>query len=179
MKLADVTAAHQPRQGALDAAHDPVCGMSVDPATARHRAGHAGDSYFFCSAECRERFVADPARYLSEAAAKHEHTAPRAQVDQTLWTCPMHPQIVRDAPGACPICGMALEPLHPGGEAENPELRDMTRRFWAGVVLSAPLLAMAMAEHFAKDALDALIPPRAAVWLQLGACPSNRWRRCG
>jgi Cu+-exporting ATPase len=80
----------------------------------------------------------------------------------------MHPQIVRKEPGNCPICGMALEPMTPAaGDAENPELRDMTRRFWAGVALSLPLLAIAMAEHFNKAALDALIAPRLLVWLQL------------
>src|SRR5262249_357377 len=78
------------------------------------------------------------------------------------------PEIVRNEPGACPICGMALEPMTPlATEAENPELRDMTRRFWVGVVLSTPLLAMAMAEHFAKAALDAVIAPRIAVCVQL------------
>jgi len=80
----------------------------------------------------------------------------------------MHPQIVRSEPGSCPICGMALEPMTPAGvDAENPELRDMTRRFWVGVMLSTPLLAMAMAEHLAKPMLDALIAPRFAVWVQL------------
>ena len=80
----------------------------------------------------------------------------------------MHPQIVRKEPGNCPICGMALEPMTPAaGETANPELRDMTRRFWVGVALSVPLLAIAMAEHFNKAALDALIAPRLLVWVQL------------
>jgi P-type Cu+ transporter len=80
----------------------------------------------------------------------------------------MHPQIVRKEPGSCPICDMALEPMTPSaGAAVSPELRDMTRRFWAGVVLSVPLLAMAMAEHFDKPALDALLSPHLAVWGQL------------
>ena len=80
----------------------------------------------------------------------------------------MHPQIVRAAPGSCPICGMALEPRLPAaGEAANPELRDMTRRFAVGVALSLPLLVIAMADHIAKPAFDALIAPRAAVWIQL------------
>ena len=80
----------------------------------------------------------------------------------------MHPQIVRKEPGNCPICGMALEPMTPAaGDAVSPELRDMTRRFWVGVALSVPLLVIAMAEHFDKAALDALISPRLLVWVQL------------
>jgi Cu+-exporting ATPase len=147
-----------------DTVHDPVCGMTLNPAKARHRAEHAGQSYFFCGAKCREKFTADPARYII--------TSPRPRAPlaagEVLWTCPMHPQIVRKEPGNCPICGMALEPMTPaGGEAVSPELRDMTRRFWVGVVLSVPLLAIAMAEHFNKAALDALISPRLLVWVQL------------
>ena len=143
--------------------HDPVCGMSVDPATAAYRAEHAGNSYYFCGARCRERFAAEPARYLTRASV-----APVPATAAGQWTCPMHPQIVRAAPGSCPICGMALEPMLPAaGEAANPELRDMTRRFAVGVALSLPLLVIAMADHIAKPAFDALIAPRAAVWIQL------------
>jgi len=152
--------------------HDPVCGMTVDPATAKQRAEHAGHSYFFCSARCRERFTTEPARYLTPSAV-----APQPAAGEALWTCPMHPQIVREAPGSCPICGMALEPLVPAaGEPANPELRDMTRRFWVGVALSLPLLAMAMTDHLAKPVLDALIAPRSAVWIQLIlATPAVLW----
>ena len=89
----------------------------------------------------------------------------------------MHPQIVRNGPGSCPICGMALEPMTPtAGEAANPELRDMTRRFWVGVALAVPLVAIAMGEHVAKPALDSLLGPGAAVWVQL---PSRHRRCCG
>src|SRR6266478_5750529 len=115
---------------------DPVCGMQVDPATARHRAEHAGKQYFFCGPRCLERFTAEPERFVGGGK-------PAAPVGagKTQWTCPMHPQIVREGPGSCPICGMALEPMMPTGEdAENPELRDMTRRFWVCLGLSAPLL---------------------------------------
>jgi Cu+-exporting ATPase len=141
-----------------EAATDPVCGMSVDPATARHRAEHAGREYFFCSARCRERFLAEPERFL--AAAK---PAPQAVPAGAKWTCPMHPEVVRDAPGGCPICGMALEPVTPTAEAEaNPELADMTRRFWVAAALSVPLVGIAMAER--------------AVWLQLVlATPAVVW----
>ena len=147
-----------------EAVHDPVCGMTVDPARAKHRAGHAGHSYVFCSARCRDKFTADPARYI----VSPPHGRAPAASSEVLWTCPMHPQIVRKEPGNCPICGMALEPMTPAaGDAVSPELRDMTRRFWVGVTLSVPLLAIAMAEHFNKAALDAVISPRLLVWLQL------------
>ncbi len=151
-------------------ARDPVCGMPVDPAVATHRAEYAGHTHYFCGSRCRERFEADPARYLTPApAAPLQPTSGAAR-----WTCPMHPQIVRAEPGSCPICGMALEPLTPAaGEAANPELRDMTRRFRVGVALSLPLVAIAMSEHVA-----ALLPPRPAVWVQLGlATPAVLW--CG
>src|SRR5689334_6413513 len=126
--------------------HDPVCGMTVEPATAKHRSELAGRTYHFCSSRCRGKFNAEPERYLAPGAPE-----PAAQSDggKALWTCPMHPQIVRNEPGSCPICGMALEPMTPiGSEEANPELRDMTRRFWVGVALSVPLVALAMAEDF-------------------------------
>ena len=142
-----------------------MCGMTIDPAKAKHRVEHAGHSYFFCSAKCREKFADEPARYVSPARARSAGAAARATVGEVLWTCPMHPQIVRKEPGNCPICGMTLEPMTPAaGEAANPELRDMTRRFWVGVALSGPLLAIAMAEHFDQAALDALVSPRLLVW---------------
>jgi Cu+-exporting ATPase len=151
------------------AVHDPVCGMTVDPARAKHRAEHAGHRYFFCSAKCRDTFAAEPSRYVASAAVGAAGPPPRAKPGEVvLWTCPMHPQIVRNEPGNCPICGMALEPMTPAaGDTVNPELRDMTRRFWVGVALSVPLLAIAMAEHFDKPALDALLSPRLLVWVQL------------
>ena len=147
---------------------DPVCGMSVDPAVVRHRADYAGDRYFFCSAKCRDKFTAEPARYIPSPRVGAPGTVARTTDGEVLWTCPMHPQIVRKEPGNCPICGMALEPMTPtAGDTASPELRDMTRRFWVGVALSVPLLAMAMAEHFNKPALDAVLSPRLSVWVQL------------
>ena len=93
---------------------DPVCGMAVDPAAAKHRREHAGRTYYFCSNRCRERFEAEPARYLTPPASEPH----RPVTGEDLWTCPMHPQIVRKEPGSCPICGMALEPMTPTyGEA--------------------------------------------------------------
>jgi len=152
---------HQASQPA--SARDPVCGMTVDPATARHSAEHAGHSYVFCSARCREKFTAEPGRYITSP----ENRGPVVAAGEVLWTCPMHPQIVRKEPGNCPICGMALEPMTPGGETENRELRDMTRRFWAGVGFSVPLVVIATAGHFDQAALDAYLSPRVAVWVQL------------
>src|SRR5215472_9597078 len=166
MTVAEPLTRHHRHVPELPAAtHDPVCGMTVDPAKAKHHAEHAGHSYVFCSARCREKFNADPGRYV---VSSPQGRAPAAAPGEILWTCPMHPQIVRKEPGNCPICGMALEPMTPAAsETENPELRAMTRRFWVGVALSLPLLAIAMAEHFNKPALDALIAPRLLVWVQL------------
>jgi len=119
---------------------DPVCGMSVDPANAKNHAEHAGRRFFFCGARCRERFVAAPARFLEPKPAA---AAPAAAGQ---YTCPMHPEVMRDRPGNCSICGMALEPLVPSAaDAPDPELRDMTRRMRVAAALSAPLLVIAMA----------------------------------
>nr|AFR74969.1 CopF [uncultured Xanthomonadaceae bacterium] len=120
---------------------DPVCGMSVDPDNSPHQAEHAGTTYHFCAARCREKFVADPARYLSPGAAAPEAPAPAG----TIYTCPMHPQIRQQGPGSCPLCGMALEPEMPSLEdEENPELRDFSRRFWWTLPLTAIVLLLAM-----------------------------------
>jgi Cu+-exporting ATPase len=146
---------------------DPVCGMSVDPAAARHHAEHAGSTYYFCGARCLERFTADPARCFAPASA------PRAPAEATgRWTCPMHPEIVRDGPGSCPICGMALEPMTPtAGDEANPELADMTRRFWVAAALSVPLLVLAMGGD-----LVTFLPMTARTWLQLAlATPAVLW----
>jgi Cu+-exporting ATPase len=121
---------------------DPVCGMSVDPATAKHHAEHDGHDYYFCSEGCRAKFVADPAKYL--APAQGEPSAPEG----TIYTCPMHPEIRQQGPGACPICGMALEPLTVTAEAgPNHELIDMQRRFVVGLVLAAPVFVLEMGGH--------------------------------
>ena len=127
-----------------DALRDPVCGMTVSP-DSPHQAEHAGQHYFFCSAGCRTKFVATPARYLNPAAAPATHTpAPEG----TRYTCPMHPEILQDHPGTCPICGMALEPLMPSlDEGENPELIDFRRRFWWTLPLSLAVFVIAMAGH--------------------------------
>ena len=139
---------------------DPVCGMTVDPATTPHHADHDGRSYHFCSSGCRAKFVATPGAYLGDRPKLEEKAAPGA-----IWTCPMHPQIRRDGPGNCPICGMALEPEEPSlDDAPNPELVDFTRRTWVAGALTIPLLAVSMVSelfnlHF--------LPPEWSPWVQL------------
>ena len=110
--------------------------MSVDPATAKHRADYHGQTYYFCCNGCRTKFIADPQKYLAKSKA-----APAPVVEGAIYTCPMHPQIRQDGPGACPICGMALEPEMPSADTgPNPELADMTRRFWIGLALAVPVM---------------------------------------
>ena len=147
--------------GSAHLAKDPVCGMDVDPHTAKHRADHAGRTYYFCSARCRERFVADPAKFLAAEATK-----PEPVPEGTIYTCPMHPEIRQVGPGSCPICGMALEPVTVTAETgPNPELVDMTRRFWIGVVLAVPVVALEMGGHLTN--LHMLLGQQLSNWLQL------------
>lgn len=122
-------------------ATDPVCGMKVDRATARHFLRHEGRGEYFCSRRCRERFEAEPERFANGVPE------PEAMPKGTLYTCPMHPEIVQEGPGTCPLCGMALEPMGvpTGDEGPNPELIDFTRRFIVSAVLSVPLFVLAMA----------------------------------
>ncbi|HEV8465121.1 MAG TPA: heavy metal translocating P-type ATPase [Pseudolabrys sp.] len=128
---------------AANSATDPVCGMTVDPHSAKHRADHGGRTYYFCCAGCRAKFVADPQKYLGG----HQ---PELVPEGTVYTCPMHPEIRQIGPGSCPICGMALEPDIAGPETgPNPELVDMTRRFWIGLVLTLPVFILEMGAHIA------------------------------
>ena len=148
---------------------DPVCGMTVDPAKTSHHAAYEGQDYHFCSVGCRTKFMADPAHYLSDAPRPAPQAAPGV-----IWTCPMHPQIRRDGPGSCPICGMALEPEEPSlDDAPNPELVDFTRRWWVSAVLSVPLLILTMG----SDLLGLhLVSPAISPWLQLAlAAPIVLW----
>ncbi len=145
--------------GPRAAAVDPVCGMQVDPATSPHRADHAGARYSFCSAGCRAKFVAKPDKYLKPQAALS--SAPSSAV----WTCPMHPEIRRNAPGTCSICGMALEPAEPSAdEGPNLELVDFTRRWWVSAVLAVPLLLISMGTEMAGLHL---VPMHWSPWVQL------------
>jgi Cu+-exporting ATPase len=210
---------------------DPVCGMSVNPATAKHVYGHDGKNYYFCCASCAEKFKADPSKYLSDDAPSLAPGlvtlggGPKAQLHDTSqplksrnqdsapayvcamcpevrenkpgacpscgmalepdipvsstrieYTCPMHPEIVRPAPGSCPICGMALEPRTITAAEENPELRDMTRRFWISLALTAPLMAIAMSSMFSAMPLHHILPGATLPWLELAlATPVVLW----
>lgn len=137
---------------------DPVCGMNVDPSQTPHHAQHAGETYHFCSAGCRGKFVADPEKYLQSGETEPVAAPPGAQ-----YTCPMHPEIVRDAPGTCPICGMALEPMMPSlDDDENPELTDFRRRFWWTLPLSVATLVLAMAGQYLH-----MVPPTLRSWGEL------------
>ncbi|HWB44980.1 MAG TPA: heavy metal translocating P-type ATPase [Hyphomicrobiaceae bacterium] len=148
---------------------DPVCGMMVDPHAADYRYTHHGRPYYFCSSGCREKFVADPEHYLGPAASAREITP------DTIYTCPMHPQIRQRGPGTCPICGMALEPEVPGvGSEPSAELVDMTRRFWIGLVLATPVFVLEMAGHLVN--LHGLLGQQSSNWIQLAlATPVVLW----
>jgi Cu+-exporting ATPase len=139
---------------------DPVCGMTVDPATSRHRHDHAGRTYHFCGDGCRAKFAADPDKYLRPAPV----TEP---VKGAIYTCPMHPQIRQQGPGSCPICGMALEPVHVTAEAQpNHELLDMSRRFWIGLALALPVFVLEMGSHIPGLGLHEFVPANISHWIQ-------------
>jgi Cu+-exporting ATPase len=202
---------HKQMQMAHDATHttdhaiDPVCGMTVNPQTAAGSFEHDGVTYFFCSAHCLEAFRRDPARFLNRfpqqpkailpepiQIARREFTCPmHPEVRQSgpgacpqcgmglepstvvtptkiEYTCPMHPEVVRDRPGSCPICGMALEPRTISlDEEENPELIDMTRRFWISLALSLPVFLIGMSEFLPGRPLERIISMDALGWIQL------------
>src|SRR5580693_5872775 len=207
-------------------AKDPVCGMDVDPASARYKSQHNGEEYFFCCAGCQAKFQANPEQILSSPPKPMPRasglveltsgpTVPRPQpasivrsepktandtrsyvcpmcpevhqvgpgpcpkcgmaldpespalpASKTEYTCPMHPEIVRPDPGSCPICGMALEPRTVTVEEENPELRDMTRRFWISVALTAPLLAIAMGSMLWPHRVMSVLEGARLPWLE-------------
>src|SRR5262245_48749512 len=197
---------------------DPICGMNVDAENAVGKYNHKGQAYYFCSQDCLAKFKEDPEKALRTQSSKHiakgqEHTdatphppklerpdpgvrayvcpmhpgvreskpgacpkcgmalepaAPAGPSVKTEYVCPMHPEIVRPEPGACPICGMALEPRTVTLEEEaNPELIDMTRRFWVGVVLSVPIVFLAMSEFIPGQPLQRTVSPHVLNWIQL------------
>ena len=152
-------------------ATDPVCGMKVDPQASKHRVEHGGALFHFCSASCRTKFITDPQRYLALKIA----TPPAPAADGTIYTCPMHPEIRQVGPGNCPICGMALEPAEITADAgPNPELVDMTRRFWIGTALTLPVMALELGGHVLG--LRHLVSPTTSVAIQfLLATPVILW----
>ena len=149
---------------------DPVCGMKVDPHTSTLKADHAGRTYYFCNPSCRTKFIADPLKYLDPSQAQAEPVP-----EGTIYTCPMHPEIRQEGPGSCPICGMALEPLLATADAgPNPELVDFTRRFWFGLVLTLPVVALEMGSHLVD--LHGVIAPQTSNWIQFAlATPVVLW----
>ncbi len=146
---------------------DPVCGMSVNPATSPHHATHQGAEYHFCAASCRAKFIATPEKYLGARA-------PEPVIEGAVYICPMDPEIREPHPGTCPICGMALEPeMMTAQVPPNPELADMQRRFWIGLAFTAPLFALEMGGH--ALGLHLLMPPTSG-YVQLAlAAPVVLW----
>lgn len=147
---------------AATAERDPVCGMTVDPATSKHQLEYQRRVFHFCSAACRDKFAADPARYLKAEA-------PQPARPGIFYTCPMHPEIRQDHPGACPLCGMALEPLAPTAEIrQSPELAGMRRRFWVALALAIPVAVFAMGIYVPVlgPALGRAVSPTLSDWLQ-------------
>jgi len=150
-------------------ATDPVCGMPVDSHTAKHCAEHDEQTYYFCSARCHDKFVAEPDIYRAGKIPIEESTS------GTTYTCPMHPQIRQIGPGSCPICGMALEPAEVSlDDAPNPELSDMTRRLWTALILTTPVFVLEMGGHLIG--LAHLISTQTSNWIQLPlATPVVLW----
>ena len=168
---------------------DPVCGMAVDPGETEFHATHDSVEYHFCSAGCRDRFVADPASFTGhpqpgDHTAHHQHDhqhhagAPSEPPDASVaeWTCPMHPEIRQDHPGSCPLCGMALEPVMATADSgPSPELADMTRRFWVALALTIPVFLLEMGTHVIP-ALAHAIDPTVSAWVQFAfATPVVLW----
>ena len=212
---------HHHDHGVAEKAKDPVCGMKVSREQPRGGSfEHQGETYYFCNPKCRERFSADPAKYLQPAPerlltkqAAPAPVAPRSAVAterayvcpmdpevratkpgacpkcgmalepeqpvvaaRTEWVCPMHPEVVQSEPGSCPICGMALEPRTATVEPDNPELRDMSRRFWVALALSVPLLLLVMGDMVLGHAISSLLPTGVRGWLELAlATPVCLW----
>jgi len=154
-----------------DTAVDPVCGMKVKIAGAKHSAIHDGRTYYFCSSRCLSKFTDAPTRYLNSSERPPGEPAPAG----TIYTCPMHPEIRQVGPGSCPICGMALEPEMVSAEHQpNPELADMTRRFWVGLVLAVPVMALEMGGHLTN--LHMLLGQEMSNWVQFAlATPVVLW----
>ena len=162
----------EPLDSLEQVAEDPVCGMSIVPGASEHQYEYGGRVYHFCCAGCLEKFKAQPERYVSPTAAP----PPPQRVAAAEYTCPMHPEIVQDQPGECPICGMALEPRTVSAEEENPELRDMTRRFWTSAGFALPVFLIAMSDVIPGQPLQRNVSARVLQWIQLVlAAPVVLW----
>ena len=149
-----------PHTSVEQVARDPVCGMAVERAGARHTARHEGQTFYFCCARCRERFAAAPDEFLGD------RTQAQPAPEGSLYTCPMDPEIVQATPGDCSICGMALEPMMPAADAgPSPELRDLRRRLWLAAPLAGAVFALEMGSH-AGIPFDSWIGPRLFIALQ-------------
>jgi len=157
--------AHAPAEGGVI---DPVCGMTVDPHTAKHRAEHNGHTYYFCNPSCRTKFIANPAKYLGPRE-------PEPVIEGAIYTCPMHPEIRQQGPGSCPICGMALEPeIATADSGPNPELIDFTRRFWIGLALTLPVFVLEMGAHIVGA--HGWVDPKLSSYIQFAfATPVVLW----
>ena len=156
---------------------DPVCGMSVRPEGAAAHREYAGKTYYFCADGCARKFDASPQKYLGAAVASSaDPTSAPAQsparspdivTTANIYTCPMHPQIARQGPGSCPICGMALEPRTATAEDEkNPELASMSRRFWVSAALSLPVFLLGMSDFLPGQPVQHLLSMRAISWIE-------------
>lgn len=154
---------------------DPVCGMTVSAGASAGEVEHGGVTYHFCSPACLEKFRAGPEMFLESAETSESGEPPPAGPIE--YTCPMHPEVRSDKPGSCPKCGMALEPLEVSAEEEeNPELADMTRRFWVSLVLSVPLVAVVMSEMIPGDPVRRILEGLPVAWIQLAlATPVVLW----
>ena len=150
---------------------DPVCGMTVDPQTSKHRVDHHGTIYHFCSAGCRTKFASAPQQYLDKSKTPQSAVVPEG----TVYTCPMHPEVRQVGPGACPICGMALEPdVVTLDDKPNPELADMSRRFWIGLVLALPVIGLEISGHIVGT--HGWVGQTLSNWIQLAfATPVVIW----
>jgi len=156
--------------------HDPVCGMKVDPSNAAASAEHQGVTFYFCSAGCAAKFRAEPEKYAQTEPLPSAPLATAKAGAKGEYTCPMHPEIVRDAPGTCPICGMALESKQVSAQDTNPELADMTRRLWISVALAVPMLALMVSAFLPSMPMQHLFSARAWAWIEFAlATPVVLW----
>ena len=141
--------------------HDPVCGMKVEPAKAAGHCSHNGEEYYFCSTHCKEKFEAAPESYTGVKPR------PASEPGSGAYTCPMHPEVLQEGPGDCPKCGMALEPQTVSADdGENPELTDMTRRFWVGLVFTMPVFFLAMAHMVPSVDHNSFVMGDSSRWIQ-------------